>query len=69
MEKPYYTVQVYSKPVKIDAINESNKLFDFGFEDVYIEPGRTEISLNKNKIDYSLKIRLHRHLDKLELKN
>ena len=37
MERPYYTVQVYSKPVKIDAINESNKLFDFGFEDVYIE--------------------------------
>ena len=37
MERPYYTVQVHSKPVKIDAINESNKLFDFGFEDVYIE--------------------------------
>ena len=37
MEKPYYTVQVYAKPVKNEAINESNKLFDFGFEDVYIE--------------------------------
>ena len=37
MEKPYYTVQVYAKPVKDEAISESNKLFDFGFEDVYIE--------------------------------
>ena len=37
MEKPYYTVQVFAKPVKNEAINESNKLFDFGFEDVYIE--------------------------------
>ena len=30
MEKPYYTVQVYAKPVKDEAISESNKLFDFG---------------------------------------
>ena len=37
LEKAYFTVQVYAKPVKSEAIKESNKLFDFGFEDVYIE--------------------------------
>ena len=34
---PFFTVQVYSKPNKKEAIAESEKLFDFGFEDVYIE--------------------------------
>ena len=33
----YFTVQVCSKPDKKEAISESDKLFDFGFEDVYIE--------------------------------
>ena len=28
-----------------------------------------QINQDKNKIDYSSKIRLHHHLDKLELKN
>ena len=28
---------MYSKPNKKEAIAESDKLFDFGFEDVYIE--------------------------------
>ena len=37
IEAPYFTVQVYSKPNKKEAIQESDKLFDFGFEDVYIE--------------------------------
>ena len=36
-QNPYFTVQVYSKPDKKEAIAESDKLFDFGFEDVYIE--------------------------------
>lgn len=35
--EPYFTVQVCSKPDKKEAISESDKLFDFGFEDVYIE--------------------------------
>jgi len=34
---PFFTVQVYSKPSKKEAISESDKLFDFGFEDVYVE--------------------------------
>lgn len=34
---PFFTVQVYSKPSKEEAIAESDKLFDFGFEDVYVE--------------------------------
>ena len=34
---PYFTVQVCAKPDKKEAIAESDKLFDFGFEDVYIE--------------------------------
>jgi len=33
----YFTVQVCSKTDKKEAISESDKLFDFGFEDVYIE--------------------------------
>ena len=36
-QESYFTVQVYSKPDKKEAIEESDKLFDFGFEDVYIE--------------------------------
>ena len=31
------------------------------FEDVYIEPGRTEISVNKNKIEYSIKFQINKH--------
>ena len=34
---PFFTVQVYSKPDKIEAMAESEKQFDFGFVDVYIE--------------------------------
>lgn len=38
------------------------------FEDVYIEPGRTEISLNKNKIDYSIKFEIDQN-EKFEYKD
>jgi hypothetical protein len=38
------------------------------FEDVYIQPGRTEISLNKNKIDYSIKFEIDQN-EKFEYKD
>jgi len=34
---PHFTVQVFSRTIKKEAIQDSTMLYDFGFEDVYIE--------------------------------
>ena len=70
---PFFTVQVYSKPSKQEAIAESNKLFDFGFEDVYVEEYlheetmywrvrtgifNSKIKANKHKQEISKKLKI-----------
>ena len=70
---PFFTVQVYSKPSKQEAIEESSKLFDFGFEDVYVEEYlhegtmywrvrtgifNSKIKANKHKEEISGKLRI-----------
>ena len=71
---PFFTVQVYSKPSKQEAITESDKLFDFGFEDVYVEEYlheetmywrvrtgifNSKIKANKHKEEISKKLRIN----------
>ena len=42
---PHFTVQLYSRTIKKEALKDSSMIYDFGFEDVYIEEFKKDATL------------------------
>lgn len=64
---PHFTVQVYSRTIKKEAIQDSTMLYDFGFEDVYIENFKKNGTLyfRVRTGNFNTKLKAEKHLDKI----
>ena len=64
---PHFTVQVYSRTIKKEAVQDSTMLYDFGFEDVYIENFKKDGTLyfRVRTGNFNTKLKAERHLDKI----
>ena len=64
---PHFTVQVFSRTIKKEAVQDSTMLYDFGFEDVYIENFKKDGTLyfRVRTGNFNTKLKAEKHRDKL----
>ena len=62
---PHFTVQVFSRTIKKEAVQDSTMLYDFGFEDVYIENFKKDGTLyfRVRTGNFKTKLKAEKHQD------